>query len=56
MFLVNPCHFSEIQYLNYLPILIFLSFSEVKQKNEGGWEFKWDEETRNSFISLEVII
>lgn len=30
--------------------------SEIKQKNEGGWEFKWDEESRQSFISLEVFV
>jgi len=29
---------------------------EIRQKNEGGWEFKWDEESRQSFISLEVFV
>jgi len=28
----------------------------VKQKNEGGWEFRWDEESRPGFIVLEVAV
>jgi protein TilB len=32
-----------------------LSFpSEIKQKNEGGWEFYWDEESRPGVVVLEV--
>lgn len=27
---------------------------EIKQKNEGGWEFTWDEETRPGFVTLDV--
>jgi hypothetical protein len=27
----------------------------VKQKNEAGLEFKWDEENGKSFITLEVL-
>jgi protein TilB len=30
--------------------------SEIKQKNEGGWDFRWDEEVRKSWISLEVMV
>lgn len=33
-----------------------LEMSEIKQKNEGGWDFRWDEEVRKSWISLEVMI
>ena len=29
--------------------------SEVKQKNEAGLEFKWDEENGKNFITLEVL-
>ena len=28
--------------------------SEIKQRNEGGWEFRWDEESRPGYILLEV--
>ena len=28
--------------------------SEIKQKNEGGWEFSWDEESRPGAVVLEV--
>lgn len=28
--------------------------SEIKQKNEGGWEFYWDEESRPGMVVLEV--
>jgi len=28
--------------------------SEIKQKNEGGWEFFWDEESRPGTVVLEV--
>lgn len=28
--------------------------SEIKQKNEGGWEFYWDEESRPGVVVLEV--
>lgn len=31
-----------------------LQNSEIKQKNEGGWEFYWDEESRKGFVILEV--
>ena len=27
---------------------------EVKQKNEGGWEFRWDEESKPGCVVLEV--
>jgi len=27
---------------------------EIKQKNEGGWEFRWDEESRAGCVVLEV--
>lgn len=27
---------------------------EIKQKNEGGWEFFWDEESRPGYVLLEV--
>jgi protein TilB len=33
-----------------------LEEKEIKQKNEGGWDFRWDEGNRQSFISLEVCI
>lgn len=29
-------------------------FREIKQKNEGGWEFYWDEESRPGVVVLEV--
>lgn len=29
---------------------------EIRQKNEGGWEFKWDEESKPGFVVLEVFI
>lgn len=28
--------------------------SEIKQKNEGGWEFFWDEETQPGKVILDV--
>lgn len=28
--------------------------SEIKQKNEGGWEFLWDEESKPGYVILEV--
>ncbi len=28
--------------------------SEIKQKNEGGWSFRWDEESQPGFVLLEV--
>lgn len=31
-----------------------LYYSEIKQKNEGGWEFFWDEESRPGAVVLEV--
>jgi protein TilB len=31
-------------------------FSEIKQKNEGGWNFKWDEESKPGYVLLEVEI
>lgn len=31
-----------------------LAEGEVKQKNEGGWEFYWDEDSRPGTITLEV--
>lgn len=34
--------------------LLLLWRSEIKQKNEGGWEFYWDEESRPGFVILEV--
>lgn len=39
-----------------LLILLLLSdtTSEIKQKNEGGWEFYWDEESRPGMVVLEV--
>ena len=27
---------------------------EIRQKNEGGWSFRWDEESRRGFVVLEV--
>ena len=33
-----------------------LEINEIKQKNEGGWDFRWDEEIRKSDISLEVMV
>lgn len=27
---------------------------EIRQKNEGGWEFYWDEESRPGVVVLEV--
>ena len=27
---------------------------EIKQKNEGGWEFFWDEESKPGYVILEV--
>lgn len=27
---------------------------EIKQKNEGGWDFFWDEETRPGYVQLDV--
>jgi len=27
---------------------------EARQKNEGGWSFRWDEESRRGFVLLEV--
>lgn len=27
---------------------------EIKQKNEGGWDFRWDEESRPGFVLLDV--
>eukprot|EP01031_Cornospumella_fuschlensis_P027549 gene27548-33275_t len=27
---------------------------EVKQKNEGGWDFRWDEESKPGYVCLEV--
>lgn len=29
---------------------------EVKQKNEGGWEFRWDEESKPGFVILDVAV
>jgi protein TilB len=29
---------------------------EVRQKNEGGWKFRWDEETVKGTITLEVCL
>lgn len=37
-----------------LPIITIFSHREIKQKNEGGWEFYWDEETRPGMVVLEV--
>lgn len=28
--------------------------SEIKQRNEGGWDFFWDEESRPGFVILDV--
>ena len=30
--------------------------SEIKQKNEGGWSFRWDEESQPGHVLLEVDI
>lgn len=27
---------------------------EIKQKNEGGWDFQWDEESKQGYVILEV--
>lgn len=32
----------------------FYRCREIKQKNEGGWEFYWDEESRPGVVVLEV--
>ena len=29
---------------------------EIKQKNEGGWEFRWDEESRPGCVVLDVAV
>jgi protein TilB len=29
---------------------------EVRQKNEGGWKFRWDEESKRGYIILEVCL
>jgi hypothetical protein len=29
---------------------------ELKQRNEGGWDFSWDEETKKGCILLEVFL
>lgn len=31
-------------------------YRDLKQKNEGGWEFYWDEESKPGHIILEVKI
>ena len=33
-----------------------MELAEIKQKNEGGWEFRWEEEARRSDIALEVFV
>ena len=33
-----------------------MELAEIKQKNEGGWEFQWEEEARRSDIALEVFV
>ena len=42
--------------LLYTLLILLLSDtnSEIKQKNEGGWEFYWDEESRPGMVVLEV--
>jgi protein TilB len=34
--------------------LAFFFRREIKQKNEGGWEFFWDEESKPGYVILEV--
>jgi hypothetical protein len=29
-------------------------YSDIKQKNEGGWTFRWDEESKPGYVLLEV--
>lgn len=36
------------------PFIFFYSHRDIKQKNEGGWEFYWDEESRPGMVVLEV--
>jgi protein TilB len=33
-----------------------LQEQEIKQKNEGGYEFVWDEDTKPGYLSLEVMV
>lgn len=29
---------------------------EIRQKNEGGWSFRWDEESQRGFVILEICL
>lgn len=33
-----------------------LGEGEIKQKNEGGWEFRWDEDSVKGMVTLEVSV
>lgn len=45
----------SIMLLMFIFIIYYiLLYSEIKQKNEGGWEFYWDEETKPGVVILEV--
>lgn len=38
----------------FLIFNVYSIFREILQKNEGGWEFSWDEESTKGSIILEV--
>lgn len=38
----------------YVKFIFLLFCSEIRQKNEGGWDFTWDEDSKAGHIILEV--
>ena len=34
---------------------MFVGEDDIRQKNEGGWEFSWDEETRGDDSSFDQL-
>lgn len=49
-------HFMYAQRISVCTLVLICTvrYSEIKQKNEGGWEFYWDEESRPGVVVLEV--
>lgn len=44
----------SLDLFSFLIFKCFLCCREIKQKNEGGWDFYWDEDSKPGHIILDV--
>jgi hypothetical protein len=49
---LHPRHLTSPQF--YCTHSLLVSTSEIKQKNEGGWSFHWDEDSHPGSVLLDI--